>query len=83
MAVFAGIVAGGAYDIISRWKTRTNALQSVTASLERYEGWMRQNAPAIPLDKLADQDKKRLSREGAFYLSSIREDGYREYGIRV
>jgi hydroxymethylglutaryl-CoA synthase len=77
MAVFSGIVAEEAYDIISRWKARPPVPQPASAGIERYEAWMRQDAPAVPFDTLAGQDHP---REGAFYLKSIREDGYREYG---
>jgi len=82
MAVFSGVVADDAYDIISRWKTRNHEFGFTNASLEIYEEWMRQENPGVPLDTNAHPQEERLPREGAFYLKSIREDGYREYGIK-
>lgn len=82
MAVFSGVVAEGAYNVISRWKTRNHESSFANASLEMYEEWMRRESPGIPLDKNAHPSDERLPREGAFYLRNIREDGYREYGIK-
>ena len=81
MAVFSGVAAQGAYDIISRWKTRGSA-QSLPASIESYEAWMRQEGASLPLEGLPNLPLDRLPKKGAFYLRNIREDGYREYGIK-
>jgi len=81
MVVFSGIVAEDAYDIISRWKTRNHEFGFSNATMEIYEEWMRQENPGVPLNAGAHPDE-RLPREGAFYLRNIREDGYREYGIK-
>jgi hydroxymethylglutaryl-CoA synthase len=82
MAVFSGVIAEGAYDIISRWKARTDDSQTEAASLESYDAWMRQEGVSVPLDRLADLPADKHPRAGAFYLKNIREDGYREYGIK-
>jgi len=83
MAVFSGTVSPGAYDIIARWKTRAGCAEPVAADIASYEAWIRQGAPAIPLERLPELPEEAKPRAGAFYLRNIREDGYREYGIRA
>jgi hydroxymethylglutaryl-CoA synthase len=81
MAVFSGVVAEGAYDVISRWQTRNQESGITNADMEQYEAWMREEY-GVPLGMENNPSEERLPRKGAFYLKNIREDGYREYGIK-
>jgi len=76
MIVLSGRVASRAPEVISRWNLEAITESARSASIGEYEEWL-----AGPYDR-TEYDKLLASRTvapGDFYLSGIREDGYREY----
>lgn len=79
MTVLSGRVAPGAPRVISRWNLEELLVNSRSASWERYASWMGTNGhgPAGPPE--TDSANGHPCR---YFLRSLREDGYREYGFR-
>ena len=78
MTVVSGTVAPGAPEVISSWNLE-ETWSAEDRELADYESWLER-----PLDRERYQaafDEQRVPH-GRYYLASIREDGYREYGFK-
>jgi hypothetical protein len=78
MTVVSGTVAPGAPEVISSWNLE-ETWSAEDRELADYESWLER-----PLDRERYQaafDEQRVP-QGRYYLASIREDGYREYGFK-
>ncbi len=76
MVVVAGRIAAGAADVVSRWDLARVERTARNASFEEYEAWT--NGPVQPELQARLMENARIP-PGAFMLSGIRKDGYREY----
>ncbi len=76
MIVLSGRVASRAPEVISGWDLGAVTEGARTASLGEYEEWL---AGPYDRDAYAGLLARRAAAPGDFYLSRIREDGYREY----
>ena len=76
MVVVAGRVSEGAAEVISRWDLSRVEASARAASFEEYEAWT--NGPVQPELHARLMENARIPA-GAFALSGIRKDGYREY----
>jgi hydroxymethylglutaryl-CoA synthase len=81
MIVVAGRVAGEAPEVISRWDLDQIWRQEQTGLNQHYENWV--SGPYGPEEYhgLLNGHAKEVP-EGSYFLSSIREDGYREYAYK-
>jgi hydroxymethylglutaryl-CoA synthase len=78
MTVVGGRVAEGAPDVISNWDI-DKVWANRTSSMEEYTRWL--DAP-YDRDAYASILNESEIPEGNYYLSDIREDGYREYRFK-
>jgi hydroxymethylglutaryl-CoA synthase len=69
MVVLAATVTEEAPDTIRRWNNEAHLAAGHPSSWETYEEWTK-GRKAVEVEKVPDE---------SFYLSRIREDGYREY----
>jgi hydroxymethylglutaryl-CoA synthase len=76
MIVIAGKIMPGAPDVIAQWDLEAFFREAVQTSMIDYTLWT--NGP-YEGSTYNDLVKKHTIPENTFYLSSIREDGYREY----
>jgi len=76
MIVISGRVAGEAPEVIRRWKLEKIRDSRQPAGMREYEIWS-SGSHLRAAAGLTAQDP--VLPPGQFYLSSIREDGYREY----
>ncbi len=76
MIVLSGKVAAGAPAVISRWQLDRIQAARRPASLREYESW---SAGGYIRAEAGFAAENPVLPPGHFYLSSIREDGYREY----
>jgi hydroxymethylglutaryl-CoA synthase len=72
MAVVGGKVSAGAPAVIDAWGGARPGDGALAAGMEEYDRWVSGYGPA----QIMDDDG---SKAGAFRLTGIREDGYREY----
>ena len=80
MLVIEATVAADAPRVIERWDLQTPLVEERCGSMESYQEWLA--SPLPPRDYAARLAGVRSAiPAGAFYLSGIREDGYREYSI--
>jgi hydroxymethylglutaryl-CoA synthase len=79
MTVLSGTVAAGAPEIISRWNLAEVLGTAMDLPYSRYERWVEG-----PYDRETFKTFLEESEipAGSFYLSGIRDDGYREYEHR-
>jgi hydroxymethylglutaryl-CoA synthase len=79
MVVLRGTVAPGAPDVIRGWNLPAVLDDVPDTSMEKYNEWI-----SAPLDRAEYAEKVKAARipEGAFFLGSIRDDGYREYSFK-
>lgn len=78
MIILSGRVAPGAPDVIEGWDLDSVFRDERDASIDEYETWLTAPHSAERLTELVTQSS---IPAGQFYLSSIREDGYREYAF--
>jgi hydroxymethylglutaryl-CoA synthase len=76
MSVFTARIAEQAPQVIPRWDLEGVLNGGVESSLEQYEQWL--DAP-LPPETYRAKIAEHHVPEGRFYLSNIRDDGYREY----
>ena len=78
MIIVSGRIAPGAPEVIESWDLDSVFTSALPAGFDLYETWL--SAPH------SDERLKRLFSEAdvpteSFYLSGIREDGYRQYAF--
>ncbi len=73
MAVFSGTIAADAPDIISSWDLKSIFERERTSNMTEYTAWLQNGRTRANLEDVPDQH---------YYLSSIRDDGYREYKFK-
>jgi len=78
MVIISGTVAPGAPEVIEGWDLDGVFRNERDATLEEYETWL--TAPHSA-ERLAELVNPASMPSGQFYLSSIRDDGYREYAF--
>ncbi len=78
MVVLSMRVAESAPQVIAEWDIERILADSRETSVEEYEAWLE-----FPLDReaYAQRIEGMEVPRGAYYLASIREDGYREYRV--
>ncbi len=76
MIIQAGQVVPQAPEVLSTWDLDRTLAGSRPASIEEYDLWMEGPYEAADYDRL---NQGRQVPAGSFFLSGIREDGYREY----
>jgi hydroxymethylglutaryl-CoA synthase len=76
MIIQAGQVMPQAPEVLSTWDLDRTLAASRPASIEEYDLWMDGPYDAADYERL---NQGRQVPSGSFYLSGIREDGYREY----
>lgn len=76
MIIVSGRVAPGAPEVIESWDLDSVLRNEHDATIEEYETWLTAPHSADRLDELLNSTDV---PSGQFYLSSIRDDGYREY----
>jgi hydroxymethylglutaryl-CoA synthase len=76
MIVIAGRVAGAAPDVIRHWDLERVLKEAQEATMQEYDLWSSGPYAGEEFEKLLEHAK--VPPE-SFYLSGIREDGYREY----
>jgi hydroxymethylglutaryl-CoA synthase len=76
MTVFAGRVAAEAPGRVARWDIGGLLAGGRAAGWECYERWMGTNGHGPDLHACGQTDSRRAGR---YYLSALREDGYRQY----
>ncbi len=76
MIVMSGRVSASAPSVIAGWNIEEIAGSARQASIEEYEAWI---AGSCDKDRSVPARAARPAA-GDFYLSGIRDDGYREYG---
>lgn len=78
MAVFEGVIAPTAPDVIKTWNLSHTLNHQNSGSFEQYLAWIERSKngryPPVSNDLLIEA--------GNFYLKEIREDGYREYDFK-
>ncbi len=81
MSVMRGRVAAGAPEVIKNWDLNALWNRSCEESFETYERWI--EAPLKPerYNEIVSQESEKIPH-GSFYLSGIRDDGYREYAFK-
>jgi len=81
MAVFSGVIAKKAGEVIDSWDMDAVFNQSKPVSFDKYEEWVNRKYAAgqvyNPPENFADEIS-----ENKFYLAAIREDGFRKYGVK-
>ncbi len=79
MLMIGGRVAGRAGEVIKNWNLNHLWESEIHAAMDDYEGWLKSSQMSVPV--FNQQIQKALDKldDGTFYLSGIREDGYREY----
>ncbi len=78
MIIFRGTIAERAPEQIEKWDFDRDIGLSKNASLEEYENWIHEPFPIHPGKRVAS---KADVPSGRFFLRSVREDGYHEYGF--
>ena len=78
MIIVSGTIAPGAPEVIESWDLDSVFRDERDASMEEYETWLTAPHSAERLQELVNESDV---PSGQFFLSSIREDGYREYGF--
>jgi hydroxymethylglutaryl-CoA synthase len=78
MVVFTGRMAPRARATIERWNLKALLSDAVDAPFEDYQRWL--DAVKTP-ETYAALAAAHPARPGRFALKTLREDGYREYGI--
>jgi hydroxymethylglutaryl-CoA synthase len=78
MVILSGTVAPGAPEVIESWDLDAIFRDERDATIEEYETWL--SAP-YSAERLSELNSVSDIPTGQFYLSSIREDGYREYAF--
>ncbi|MFP4112810.1 MAG: hydroxymethylglutaryl-CoA synthase family protein [Spirochaetota bacterium] len=78
MIILSGTVAPGAPEVIEGWDLDSVFRNERDATVEEYETWLTAPHSAERLHELSTSSE---IPPGQFYLSSIREDGYREYAF--
>jgi hydroxymethylglutaryl-CoA synthase len=79
MVVLKARIAAGAPEVIARWNLDSVFTSARSASFEEYEAWM---AGPVQPELQARLMENATVPPGAFMLSGIRKDGYREYDFR-
>ena len=77
MIVFRGKIAAKAPEQIEKWDFDRDIKLCKEASLEEYENWIHEPFPIHPGKRVASVADVPAGR---FFLKSVREDGYHEYG---
>lgn len=80
MAIIAGRIAESAPEVLKRWKLSRIWETARTARMLDYERWL-----AAPYDRERYAELLESCTDipaGSYYLSGIREDGYREYRVK-
>ena len=78
MVILSATVAPGAPEIIERWDLDSVFRNERDATMDEYETWLAAPHSAERLQELVNSASV---PQGQFYLSGIREDGYREYAF--
>ncbi len=78
MVIVSGTVAPGAPEVIESWDLGSVFRGERDASLDEYETWLAGPHDSRRLDELLAGASMPAEQ---FYLSSIRDDGYRQYGF--
>jgi hydroxymethylglutaryl-CoA synthase len=76
MIVISGRVASAAPGIIASWSLDDIEASARKASVEEYEEWI---AGSYERGFYRTASEERSATSGDFFLSGIRDDGYREY----
>jgi hydroxymethylglutaryl-CoA synthase len=76
MIVLSGRVAAGAAEVIRRWRLEESWGAGASSSPESYLEYAGRRSGVGPIARSESVPP------GSFFLASIREDGYREYGYR-
>lgn len=76
MILVSGRVAEGASEVIRSWDLDAIWRSASDGSIEQYEAWLTAPHSAERLNALYEESE--VPRK-SFYLSSVRDDGYREY----
>jgi hydroxymethylglutaryl-CoA synthase len=79
MIVLSGTIAPGAPDVIRKWDLDHLFAGTRDASPEEYDVWLSAPHDADKLPTLYDAAR---IPSGSYYLSGIRNDGYREYAFK-
>jgi len=79
MAVLTGWVSPRAPEVISTWNLDRYLSGGYQASFEEYLEWTKTYQPQGNIEECLERD---APKPGHFYLTNLREDGYREYGFR-
>lgn len=79
MVVFTARVASGAAAVAARWDLDALLADWVDPPFEHYQAWL--DTVKSP-DTYRDLLQAHPPRSGRFALTGLREDGYREYGLR-
>ncbi|MFW5688295.1 MAG: hydroxymethylglutaryl-CoA synthase family protein [Spirochaetota bacterium] len=78
MVILSATVAPGAPEVIESWDLDSIFRSERDASIDEYETWLSAPHTAERLQELVSAS---TVPSGQFYLSAIRQDGYREYGF--
>jgi len=81
MAVVSGKIAASAPSVIDKWDLSTVLSRKHEVPFEEYDNWMKGTHKDDSYNDYIQQQQDKIS-DGAFYLNSIREDGYREYLVK-
>ena len=78
MVVLTGVVQPQALEVIHKWDLEEFLNSRTQATYEQYLNWLKTG-------KNQEDFQNRLAADGPapgiFYLSAVREDGYREYAL--
>jgi hydroxymethylglutaryl-CoA synthase len=80
MVVLSARVAEGAPMVIRDWNLRQEREKAIDAPLMEYEEWTKGPSARESYNALVD---RLMIPENSCFLSQVREDGYREYGIKT
>ncbi len=80
MIVYSARVAEGAPEVISTWDLDEKINAGEVAAIEEYETWV---AGPYTGSEYNERIAEAAVPCGSFYLSNIREDGYREYSVKT
>lgn len=78
MVLLSGRVAPGAPEVIESWDLESVFKEERDATFDEYETWLTAPHTADRLKQLVGES---TVPSGKFFLSNIREDGYREYSF--
>ncbi len=81
MSVMRGRVAAGAPEVIKNWDLNSLWNRSCEESFDTYERWIEAPMKRESYNSIVSQESENIP-SGSFYLSGIREDGYREYAFK-